>query len=119
MNNPKEIVEKIIKKGDNVTFRDWEIFCINSAIDLARAYLELEKKLETEFKLRKSAEDTAKDFGLEITKLKEENKELKGLADFDAFSRENFNSINAKQSSEIFKLKAENEKLKLIVCFLM
>ena len=39
--SPKEIAEKIIKKGDNI---EWEIFCVNNAPELARAYLELENK---------------------------------------------------------------------------
>lgn len=99
MNNPKDIAEKIL---------NCETYDIPDIQSLARAYLELKKRIvlllrentllildsieprtdkdvtivglkkesETERILRKSAEDTAKDFGLEITKLKEENETL-------------------------------------------
>lgn len=97
MNNIKEIAEKIL---------NCKTYDIPDIQELASAYLELEKELT----FRKDAEIPV--YKEEITKLEEENEQLRGLADFDAFSRENFNNINAKQSSEIVKLKAEIEKLK-------
>ena len=134
MNNIKQIVEKIIKKGDNVTFRDWEIFCINSAIDLARAYLELENEnyrircekqsdLNTISQLQFDLEATEKVYRMnrqyvddaksEITKLKAENSDLKYLLDSinkyvipgELDSSEAATEIIKKQREEIKNLK--------------
>lgn len=136
MNNAKDIAEKIL---------NCETYDIPDIQSLARAYLELKKRIvlllrentllildsieprtdkdvtivglkkesETERILRKSAEDTAKDFGLEITKLKEENETLsKDLKMCREIGVEMQREVNRKLSVENDNLKKSRDVLR-------
>lgn len=107
MSSPKEIAEMIINQNE---FKQEDfVWLVNNSEVLARAYLELEKKLSLEQQDRESEKREFKVFKdaaeNEITKLKEEIQWRKEVYD-------KLDSININLNCEVIELKSEITKLK-------